>query len=103
MRPKLDAAFIRPTSSEWNRRLSKRAQVGQAGDRCAVPYLTIFPASVLGFPIRRSGIKILPVKLPIAPVPNEIVTLKNRTFSPVAKFFIDAAREFAKTLAKAKS
>jgi hypothetical protein len=31
--------------------------------------------------------------------PNGIVTLKNRTLSPVAQLFIDCAREVAKPLA----
>ena len=35
-------------------------------------------------------------------VPIGIVTLKNRTLSPVAKLFIDCAREVAKPLAKTK-
>jgi hypothetical protein len=34
--------------------------------------------------------------------PNGIVTLKNRTLSPVAQVFIDCAREVAKPLAKRK-
>ena len=65
-------------------------------------FLTIFPASVLRFPTRRSEIKVLPVELPMARVPNGIVTLKNRTLSPVARLFIEHAREVAKTLAKKK-
>ena len=65
-------------------------------------FLTILPASALRFPTRRSEIKVLPVELPGARVPNEIVTLKNRTLSPVAQLFIDCAREVAKPLTKRK-
>jgi DNA-binding transcriptional LysR family regulator len=65
-------------------------------------FLTIFPAAALGFPKRRAEIKVLPVKLPMAPVPIGIVTLKNRTLSPVARLFIEQAREVAKPLAKGK-
>jgi DNA-binding transcriptional LysR family regulator len=65
-------------------------------------FLTIVPASVLRFPTRRPGIKVLPVKLPVAPVPNEIVTLRNRTLSPAARIFIEQARELAKPLARRK-
>jgi DNA-binding transcriptional LysR family regulator len=65
-------------------------------------FLTIVPASALRFPTRRSEIKILPVELPVAPVANEIVTLKNRTLSPVAKLFIEHAHEVAKPLTKRK-
>jgi hypothetical protein len=35
-------------------------------------------------------------------LPNGIVTLKNRTLSPVAQLFIDCARELTKPLAKRK-
>jgi DNA-binding transcriptional LysR family regulator len=66
------------------------------------PFLTIFPASALRFPSRRPELRILPVELPMARVPNGIVTLKSRTLSPVARLFIDRAREVAKPLAKRK-
>ena len=65
-------------------------------------FVTIFPASILRFPTMRSEIKVLPIKLPMAKVQNVIVTLKNRTLSPVAQLFIDCAREDAKPLAKRK-
>ena len=65
-------------------------------------FLTIIPTSALRFPTRRAEIKVLPVELPAARVPNGIVTLKNRTLSPVAQLFIDSAREVAKPLAKRK-
>jgi DNA-binding transcriptional LysR family regulator len=65
-------------------------------------FITIFPASILKFPTARSEIKVLPIKLPTAEVQNVIVTLKNRTLSPVAQLFIDCAREDAKPLAKRK-
>jgi DNA-binding transcriptional LysR family regulator len=63
-------------------------------------FLTICSPSILRFPSRRQEIKVLPVDLPIAPVPVGIVTLKNRTLSPVAQLFIDSAREVAKPLAR---
>ena len=63
-------------------------------------FITIFPASALQVPARRSDIKVLPVELPTALLPNEIVTLKDRALSPPAQFFIDFARDFAKQLAK---
>lgn len=65
-------------------------------------FVTIFPASALRFPARRAELKALPVELPMARRPNGIVTLKNRTLSPVAQLFIDCAREVAKPLAKRK-
>jgi DNA-binding transcriptional LysR family regulator len=63
-------------------------------------FLTIFPTSALRFPIKRPELKVLPVPLPMPRVPSGIVTLKNRTLSPVARLFIDGAREVASGLAK---
>ena len=65
-------------------------------------FVTIFPASAFRFLTKRSELKILPVELPTARRPNGIVTLKNRALSPVARLFIDCAREVAKPLAKQK-
>ena len=64
-------------------------------------FLTIFTTSVLRFPAKRPELKVLPVELPIARVQIGIVTLKNRTLSPVAQLFIDSAHDVAK-LAKRK-
>ena len=65
-------------------------------------FVTIFPASALRVPARRFDIKVLPVELPTAQLPNEIVTLKGRALSKPAQFFIDDAREFAKQMAKGR-
>src|SRR5262245_20370443 len=64
--------------------------------------LSIVPTSILRFPSRRPEIKVLPIKLSIARVPFGIVTLRDRTLSPVAQLFIEHAREVAKPLAKRK-
>jgi DNA-binding transcriptional LysR family regulator len=63
-------------------------------------FLTVFPASALRLPTQRPELKVLPVELPMARVPNGIVTLKKRTLSPVARHFIDTARQVAKPLAR---
>jgi DNA-binding transcriptional LysR family regulator len=60
-------------------------------------YLSIFPAT---YSTRRLGIKVLPVHLRAAPVPVGIVTLKNRTLSPVVQVFLKHARDIAKNVAK---
>jgi len=65
-------------------------------------FLSIFPDAILRFPTGRPEVKVLPVKVPVAPVPVGIVTLKNRTLSPVARLFIEHAREVAKSLSKRK-
>jgi hypothetical protein len=61
-------------------------------------FLSIFSASALKFPAKRSEIKALPVGLPMAGVENGVVTLKNRALSPVAQLFIDCAREVARRM-----
>lgn len=63
-------------------------------------FLTIFSTSILKFPAPRSDLKVLPVELSMARVPIGIVTLKNRTVSPVAQLFVEHARDVAKLLAK---
>jgi DNA-binding transcriptional LysR family regulator len=65
-------------------------------------FLAIFPTSVLRFPTKHPELKVLPVELPMARVPNGIATLKNRTLTPTARLFIEHAREVAKPLAKRK-
>jgi DNA-binding transcriptional LysR family regulator len=64
-------------------------------------YLTVMPRSLLHFTDLAASLRALPVKLPIEPRPVAIVTLKDRTLSPVAKLFIDCAREVTKPLANA--
>jgi DNA-binding transcriptional LysR family regulator len=65
-------------------------------------FLTIFAASALRFSIRRPELKVLAVELPMASVPTGIVTLKNRTLSPVAQLFVHSARKIARPLANRK-
>ena len=62
-------------------------------------HLALFPRSVLHFSGRRMSIRVLPVRLPSIPPPVGIVTLKNRTISPVAQLFIEFVREVARPLA----
>jgi DNA-binding transcriptional LysR family regulator len=47
----------------------------------------------------RHSLKVLPVNLPIRPWPLSILTLKNRTLSPVAERFMECAREVAQSRA----
>ena len=62
------------------------------------PYITTYAKSVAV----RHSLKVLPVNLPIRPWPLAILTLKNRTMSPVVERFMECAREIAKPLAKEK-
>jgi DNA-binding transcriptional LysR family regulator len=65
-------------------------------------FISIFPDYVFRFPVGRAELRILPVEHSMSSVPVGIVTLKNRTLSPVAERFIDSAREVAKSRAKGK-
>ena len=62
-------------------------------------FLSVLPGSFLRFSGQRLGLKALPIELPIRPRPVGIVTLKNRTVSPLAQLFIDCARNLSKPLA----
>lgn len=64
-------------------------------------FLTITAES--WFAGRDLAIKALPITLPETHRPVGIITLKNRTLTPVAQLFIDCARELPKPLAKGKS
>lgn len=59
-------------------------------------FITAMPRSVALF----KSLKVLPVDLPPRPWPVNIVTLRNRTLSPVVERFIECAREVAVLLAK---
>jgi DNA-binding transcriptional LysR family regulator len=54
-------------------------------------------------PSKHPSIKILPVELPTTHRQVGIITLKNRTLSPLAQRFIECAREVAKPLVKKKA
>jgi DNA-binding transcriptional LysR family regulator len=63
-------------------------------------FLTLMPRFVLrGFGADPS-LRPLAIQLPTTERPIGIVTLKNRTISPVAALFVDCARDVAKPLAK---
>ena len=64
--------------------------VGHFGDR------------LLQFYTNRFALKRLSIELPIKPFSVAVITLKNRTISPVAKLFVDCAKEIAAPLAKGR-
>jgi DNA-binding transcriptional LysR family regulator len=59
-------------------------------------FITVFPLSVVDLYARRFALKVLPVKLSTRPWPVAIVTLKNRTPSPVVELFIAHLRACSK-------
>jgi DNA-binding transcriptional LysR family regulator len=63
-------------------------------------YLTILPEFWLQLPDRHPFIRKLAVTLPVTGAPIGIISLKNRTPSPVVRRFIDCAREVAKPLVR---
>jgi DNA-binding transcriptional LysR family regulator len=63
-------------------------------------FLSIVPGSVFRFPASNPGLKRLPIDLSTTRTPVAVITLKNRTLSPVAQVFIECAREIARGLAK---
>jgi DNA-binding transcriptional LysR family regulator len=65
-------------------------------------FVTVVARSVFNFYRGRFALKALPIKLPAPPWPVAIVTLKNRTLSPVAERFIECARKTTAPM-KAKS
>ena len=61
-------------------------------------YLTALPGSVLRFNSEYFLLKRLSVNIPFRPRPIVVVTLKDRLLSPIAKIFIDCAREVSKSM-----
>jgi DNA-binding transcriptional LysR family regulator len=65
----------------------------QIGMLATKRYFTMLPGSLMRFTGDRFAIKALPIRLPVAPRPAGIVTLRNRTISPVAQVILEYARE----------
>jgi DNA-binding transcriptional LysR family regulator len=63
-------------------------------------YFAVYSNSFLQLSAKMIGIKILPVNLQVQSTPAGVVTLKNRTTSPIAKMFISQAREIAKNFSR---
>jgi len=62
-------------------------------------YITMLPRSMLRFG-KHMPLKLLPIESAADSYPMGIITLKNRTLSPLAQHFITCAREVAKQLRK---
>jgi len=72
--------------------MTLRMQLLDAGQ-----YISVFASSVMRLNARRYNIRVLPIDLPVQPWPVVLVTLRNRTLSPVVERFIECAREVAKS------
>jgi DNA-binding transcriptional LysR family regulator len=62
-------------------------------------FITALPRSVVRINGGRHALKELPIELSVQPSPVAIVTLRNRTLSPVVQLFIQRARKVAKSFA----
>ncbi len=63
-------------------------------------FLIVVPASMLSLPARHEWLRRVPVELPTTRRQMGVLTLKNRTLSPLAHLFVECARELANPLAK---
>jgi DNA-binding transcriptional LysR family regulator len=61
-------------------------------------FITTLPLSVVRLHAERFALKALPIELPDRPWPLAVVTLKNRTLSPVVERFIEHLREFTRPM-----
>jgi DNA-binding transcriptional LysR family regulator len=61
-------------------------------------FLTILPDSVLRYDAKQWSLKVLPVELGVKLRSVAIITLKNRTVSPVVQLFAAQVRAVAKTM-----
>ena len=62
-------------------------------------FLAVVPASIMRLAGKPASIKVLPVDLPATRRQIGIITLKNRTLSPLAQLFIQCARDVARPFA----
>jgi len=66
-------------------------------------FLTVLPDSVLRYNAKLWSLKALPVDLGVKPRSVAILTLKNRTASPVVQLFVEHVRAVAKTMSARSS
>jgi|SoiMethySBSTD1v2_1073268.scaffolds.fasta_scaffold35136_6 DNA-binding transcriptional LysR family regulator len=60
-------------------------------------FVGMLPTSVAQFNAKR-GLKILPIELPASRLAAGVITVKNRTHSPLVTLFVDYARNVAKSI-----
>jgi DNA-binding transcriptional LysR family regulator len=63
-------------------------------------FLTVLPESVLRYNAKQWALRALPIKLRTKSRPIAIITLKNRTISPVVQLFIEHLRTVAKAFSR---
>jgi DNA-binding transcriptional LysR family regulator len=86
-----------PTATLVTYSIDLRAKLSARGR-----FITVVPRSVLGDANEPQALlKELPINLPVRPWLVAILTLKNRTLSPLVERFVKCAREVAKPFTKA--
>jgi DNA-binding transcriptional LysR family regulator len=65
-------------------------------------FITVVPKSLLRRDNEEYRLKMLPVDVPPRSFLVTIMTLKNRTLSPVVRRFIECAREVSRALVRSK-
>jgi DNA-binding transcriptional LysR family regulator len=79
-----------PRAAVYTDASNMRTSLAAAGS-----FLAVVPASVARVSAKYAALKILPVTLPAARLQIGIVTVKNRTLSPLARLFLDHTRKVA--------
>ena len=67
------------------------------------PFLAVVASGTVDMPSKYPSIRKLPVDLPTARQAIHVLTLKNRSLSPLAQRFLDCARDVARPLARRTS
>lgn len=110
-----DESWILAAASSWNQRIISEAfrSCGLTMPRIVLRtfsthlrvnmvasghFIATLPKSVARFYAGRFSLKVLPVGLPARPWPVAILTLKNRTLSPVVQLFIEHVRASATSM-----
>ena len=80
-----------PTISMRTLSVHPRTNLIATGD-----FIATLPRSVLRLYAERFSLKALPIDFPARPWPVSVITLKNRSLSPIAQRFLDCAEDVAK-------
>jgi DNA-binding transcriptional LysR family regulator len=62
-------------------------------------FITLMPHSLLRFGAHRAFVKVLPIEMPRWTTATMVLTLKNRSSSPLARLFLETLRELSQPLA----
>jgi len=61
-------------------------------------FIGVIPSSVVRLNARRFGLVALPIELSAADLSLAVITVKDRTLTPVVKLFLECAREAANSI-----